>query len=103
MAKKWIFLEDDAISTVTKYGDVDEWDSVYLNQTQIVPAFAVVNLKRGTESIEDLEKYMKISFEETIADYRDKPKISKEDLGIKMCTVDDFKGRSLKLFKEFKR
>ena len=87
LAKKWLWYEDDAISTVLEYDDkIDEWDTIYQNQTDLVPAFQIFDMKNLKPlKVEDLSQYATFEFELMFTDYSKLIFDQSTDLGLKEC------------------
>ena len=72
LADKWINMKDDSLSTVSRYVDVESFGTVPFNQTGIIPSFEIVDLKKNKgQTLEDLSRYLEISFEYTEWDFRE--------------------------------
>ena len=85
LARKWIWHEDDSISTVVRYDNADNWDVLQQNETNLVPSFMITDIRTlKFLKIQDIEKYLSITYKLATTDFENgKPTFGLKDLGVR--------------------
>ena len=93
-----MFFERDSNSTVTKIEEINNLLEVSYNETNYKPMFLLTdarhyfNAKSDIKYDDDLKRFITIVATSKLSDYSVSPPVIKEyDIGIRVCTLDDFK------------